>query len=311
MHFSIIIPTYNEEKNIVRTLDAIKVNVPSKYDYEVIVVDHGSTDQTVNLSRANNAKVYIHPEGTIGGLRNYGVKQSCGDILVFLDADVLLTANWGKHIGDVENELSEGKRILTGSWYSVPEDSKWIEKYWFSPLQHGGNTHINSGHLIITRKLFDELGGFDEKLETGEDYDISMRAKAAGLHIIDDINLKVIHKGYPKSLVTFVKREYWHGKGDAESFKRFISSKVSVIGLLFVVLHVSLFVAIYTSHYCLAAALAVSIIIIALGVSYIKYRKATLSTILMNSLLYYCYFWARGASVLSLPGMRKMRKRTR
>ena len=309
MIFSFIIPTYNEERNIVSTLDALKKHVPG--EYEVIVVDHGSTDRTADLAGKNSVNVYLHPEGTIGGLRNYGVNKSSGDILVFLDADVLLTAEWEKHIGDVASLLCDGKRILTGSWYSVPEDSKWIEKYWFEPLQHGDNTHINSGHLIISRELFDEIGGFDGRLETGEDYDISMRAKAAGLQIIDDINLKVIHEGYPKSLIEFIKREYWHGKGDADSVRTFIASKVAVLGVVFVVLHIALVLAALTSEIILVPVLAAFILIIIFGSSFLKYKKEPLPTIFVNTVLYYFYFWARGASVLSLAGMRKIHKRTR
>ena len=92
MRITIIIPTYNEERNIVRTLDALKEHVPYECEYEVIIVDHGSTDLTSDLAEKNGAKVCLHPEGTICGLRNYGVNKSSGDILVFLDADFLLTA---------------------------------------------------------------------------------------------------------------------------------------------------------------------------------------------------------------------------
>jgi glycosyltransferase involved in cell wall biosynthesis len=309
MRFSFVIPAYNEEKNIVNTLDALKKYAPG--DFEILVVDHGSSDRTVELAEKNGVSVYIHPEGTIGGLRNYGVRKSSGEILVFLDADVLLTGEWAEHIGGVANQLSNGARILTGSWYSVPDNPNWIESCWFEPLQHGKNTHINSGHLVISRKLFDEISGFDERLETGEDYDISMRAKAAGLQIVDNTQLRVIHEGYPKSLVEFIKREYWHGKGDAHTIKTVLSSKIAVIGVVFVMLHVMLFIAPFVAGMNLVYALVATILIIVFGMSLIKYGYRSLSMIFTNAFLYYCYFWARGISVLSLAGARNIQKRTR
>ena len=185
MDLSFIIPAYNEAENIENVITSIKLYVPDVYQYEVLVVDHGSKDNTVKLAEANGAKILSHPEGTIAGLRNLGVKNSTGCILVFLDADILLTQDWKVNIGKVITSLLAGERIITGSWYSVPDNPNWIEKFWFKPLERGDNSHINSGHLIISRQLFDEVGGFDEQLETGEDYDISVRAKAANIRLID------------------------------------------------------------------------------------------------------------------------------
>ena len=311
MDLSFIIPAYNEDENIENTLDSIRKYVPGVYQYEVVVVDHDSTDNTVKLAVDRGAKVLVQPGGTIAGLRNFGVASSQGDILIFLDADILLTHDWGSNIGKVISSLTAGERLLTGSWISIPDNSNWIEKFWFKPLERGDNSHINSGHLIISRKLFDEIGGFDDKLETGEDYDISIRAKNANIKIVDDVRLKAVHEGYPKSLVEFAKREFWHGKGDATSFRALFQSKVALVALLFVALHVALIISDifgnWVSVYCLSA----GIIGIVAGMACLKYRTEALGTIIVNSFIYYVYFWARGLSALSLPGIRNLRKRIR
>ena len=131
MDLSFIIPAYNENENIEITLDSIRKHVPDVYQYEVVVVDHGSTDNTVKLAADCGAKVLVNPGGTIAGLRNFGVVNSLGDILVFLDADILLTHGWGSNIGKVISSLTAGERLLTGSWISIPDNPNWIEKYWF------------------------------------------------------------------------------------------------------------------------------------------------------------------------------------
>ena len=311
MDLSFIIPAFEEAENIGNVIGSINKHVPAVYQYEIIVVDHGSMDNTVKIAEAEGAKVLVYPEGTIAGLRNFGVANSKGKVLIFLDADILLTYDWQANIDQVVVLLSDGVRLLTGSWCSIPDNPNWIEKFWFKPLERGDNSHINSGHLIISRKLFDEIGGFDEKLETGEDYDISTRAKAANIRLVDNDSLKVVHEGYPKSLSEFAKREYWHGKGDVTSLTALFQSKVAVVALWFVILHLSLIFFSFTRSEIEVYTLIVGIACIVIGMSCLKYRTEPMKTILVNSFVYYVYFWARGLSTLSLLGIRNMQKRTR
>lgn len=309
---SFIIPAYNEEKNIVNTLKMIKQHVPPHQIYELILVDHGSIDGTCKLAKQYGAKVYEHPEGTIAALRNYGVSKAIGDILVFIDADISLTFEWENHIEEVISVLRSGEKILTGSWYCVPEKPNWIEKYWFEPLQKINNTHINSGHMIISRALFHSLGGFTDKLETGEDYDISMRAKAQGIQVVDNHALKVIHEGYPNSLWEYIQREYWHGKGDASTIGAIIQSKVALIALIFVLLHLALISAfILFSNVSLIFILLLIVVLIIFGASFKKYKQETIGVISINMFLYYCYFWARATSLITAIFRRRMKKRQR
>lgn len=309
---SFIIPAFNEEKNISRTIGNIHKYVPNDCAYEVIVVDHGSTDQTVRRAQECRADVYVRNNGTIAGLRNFGADKASGSVYVFVDSDVSLTDKWKQNIVPVLHRLTKGERLMTGSWYSVPDKPNWIEKYWFAPLEKLHNTHINSGHLIISKQHFAELSGFDENLETGEDYDISMRAKASGLRVVDDHSLKVIHEGYPKSLWEFMRREYWHGKGDSASLGAVLKSKVALASLLFSGLHALFFLSLFsvfnpaTGWFSLLGIAAVC-----LGASYIKFRHENFSIILMGSLIYYFYFVSRSASLIMAPFRNKVKKRQR
>ena len=309
---SFIIPAYNEEHNIARTLQMIKRHMPASLDYEIILVDHGSTDQTVQIAKQNAALVYLHAKGTVAGLRNYGVCKSKGDVLIFIDADVILTNEWQSKIGRVVSLLREGSRVLTGSWVSVPEQGNWIERYWYAPLQKGQNTHINSGHMIISRNLFEELGGFSAALETGEDYDISMRARENEIDIIDNHELKVIHEGYPRSLLEFIKREYWHGKGDANTIRSIVISKVALIALIFLVMH-GAFIAtsVLYPDPRLTFIFILFIVFIAFTASFVKYGKETAVVICINAIIYYFYFWARAATLVTAIFQRRVKKRQR
>ena len=309
---SFIIPAYNEGKYISKTIMAIKKHVPEQYVYEVIVVDHGSTDETVSLAKELGANVFVHQGGSVASLRNYGAKKAAGDVFVFIDADILLTSQWKQNIEHVLSALKGGARMLSGSWCCVPENPNWIEKYWFEPLQKINNTHINSGHMILSRKQFDELMGFDESLETGEDYDISMRSKSLGIEVTENHSLKVIHEGYPKGLWEFMLREYWHGKGDASSIKSVFKSKVAMISLVFFMLHVGLLFAIFMRFSLLSIVLCVlGVLLICLCSSYAKYKGESATLIVVNALLYYVYFLSRGVSIITGFFRRGIKKRQR
>lgn len=83
--FSIIVPAYNMEKYIKRTLDSIKKQ--SFKDYEVIVIDDGSEDKTVEVAKKANVKVIEHKHAGLSVVRNAAIKEAKGDYIVMLDSD--------------------------------------------------------------------------------------------------------------------------------------------------------------------------------------------------------------------------------
>src|SRR5262252_5573163 len=91
MTFSIIVPTFNEERIIANTLEAIRHHL-SHIDYELIVTDDGSTDRTCDIAEryADTVVRLTGTKGTIGANRNRGARVARGDYLVFVDADVLI-----------------------------------------------------------------------------------------------------------------------------------------------------------------------------------------------------------------------------
>jgi glycosyltransferase involved in cell wall biosynthesis len=294
---SFVIPAFNEEGLIARTIGSIHLLVPP-LTYEVIVVDNGSTDGTAAVAADLGANVIQKTDGSIGGLRNFGVGLARGEILVFLDADVVLTKEWAGRIPDALASVRSEPRMMTGAWCSVPANASWLERWWFAPRI--GKSHLGTGHMIMTRQFFMELGGFDESLATGEDYDLSRRALALGGRIAIDERLKAEHLGFPRTIGAFVRREAWHGVGGVSSLSVFLRSKVSLATAAFVGSHGVLLAGIVTGTAAASAAGALGIVAVCLGSSYIKYRHQTADVILNNTTIYWLYYFGRALAMV--PG---------
>src|SRR3989344_9240167 len=112
---SVIIPVYNEEQSIGECLKSLKIQ--TYRPIEIIVVDDGSGDQTVNVisnykSQITNLKLFKQKHLGPGPARNFGASHASGEILVFVDADMTFDKNFMK---DLVKPIVEGKTIGTFS----------------------------------------------------------------------------------------------------------------------------------------------------------------------------------------------------
>ena len=296
--FSFIIPTFNEEEHIDAVINSIKQCVQNNYTYEIIVVDNGSSDKTPDIVKGQKVILLTNKSRTIAESRNLGARFAKGEIYIFLDGDVIITRKWVENIPSIINTLEKNPYIVTGSRCGISKSGSWIENNWFKPLLSEKANYINSGHLITTKLLFNKLSGFNSYLKTGEDYDFSMRAKKIGSTIINNPLLEVIHEGYPKTLINFVKREFWHGKGSYHDFATFLRSKTAIISIGVLILNFLLLSSLLLAQYWLTTICALSILFICLISSFIKYKQP-LKIVLINSYIYYFYFCARGFSFIS------------
>jgi GT2 family glycosyltransferase len=210
--------------------------VGGRFGYEVLVMDHGSTDATAAVAAAGGASVETSRSGTIGALRNRGARKAQADLFVFLDADVSLAEDWAGEFGALRDALLAQPLVITGN-RCIPDlaSGGWVARAWFrEATEDHAPTHLGSGHMVTTRTLFDRVGGFDETIATGEDYDLCQRARAAGAVVVARTALRAYHHGLPRSLREFVRREMWHSESDWQSFAAIARSKVALATLLFV-----------------------------------------------------------------------------
>ncbi len=133
MTISVIIPAYNEEKYLSRTLDTVRAG--ERKPDEIIVVDGGSTDSTPQVAKANGAKVVTIPHRGIGFARQMGLEAARGDIIAFTDADTLVPKNW---LTKIEETLSRPGVVGVFGNFMVP-DGRIPYRLYVNTIQQVGN----------------------------------------------------------------------------------------------------------------------------------------------------------------------------
>lgn len=175
---SIIIPTLNEENYLPFLLESIKKQ--KIQDYEIIVADNNSKDRTVEIARVFGCKVV--PGGLPAKGRNEGAKVAQGDLLLFLDADVVLPD------GSLEKLLKEfqERKLSVASCLVGPREKSFILKIIYHLIYNLTVSAIEKfrpcalSFILIKRTLHEKIGGFDEKIKFGEDVDYVRRASKFG-----------------------------------------------------------------------------------------------------------------------------------
>lgn len=212
---SVIIPALNEERMIGRCLEHLAAqDVPLEL-VEVFVVDNGSRDRTKeiarNFSSRLNLQVLEMKNARIGALRNMGARFARGEYLAFLDADCLAPVSWLRQALSIFPTQPTG---LIGAPYSIPEDSSWVARAWHGHQKSklGDVSYIPGGDLLVRKSDFQQVGGFDESLQTNEDYEFCSRAIRAGLTVRTFAAISVCHLGTPQTLLEFYRKQRWHGK---------------------------------------------------------------------------------------------------
>lgn len=179
MYLSVIIPTFNESKNIERLVRHLQQGV-AQVRYEIIVVDGGSTDNTVEKARQAGATVSESPEKGRGFQMNYGVAQSKGDVLYFVHADVLPPHTF---LDDIQKAIQEGYPVGCFA-YRFDSDNKLLKFNEYCTRKNWVAVGGGDQSLYITREKFEAYKGF-KPLPIMEDFDFVWRIKEQeGFHII-------------------------------------------------------------------------------------------------------------------------------
>lgn len=238
---SFIVPVYNEAKVIERCLESIFSHMKKTgFQYEVIVVDNLSTDETLEVLQKNNIEPLIcDKKNNPAATRNLGAKNAKYNLLCFIDGDCLLSDGFAARIVE---KFSDKKLGAYGGAVLSPAEGNWIETSWAprqSTYYYVDNAVLAGANIATTRSVFNTLGGFDENLTTAEDDDYSRRVKQQGLRVIKDSLHSVVHLGYPKRLIDVVIKQRWHGSSQLKAHGLF-GDKLIALTLIWILAWIAL-----------------------------------------------------------------------
>jgi len=191
---TIVIPTYNEGKYIARTLYAI-ASQSGTHKIKIIIADAKSTDNTRTLAEVNGFELGLNLKVIDGGLpavgRNAGAKLATTHYILFLDADVTFTHRYA--IKEALDEMISGKYEMLGTTpvYKGEFDIR-------ASIMFGLNKYVTwllsktepfaiGGFTMVSRRIFNSLGGYDEKAKQSEDWLLSKKIKPNKFKLIPEL----------------------------------------------------------------------------------------------------------------------------
>jgi glycosyltransferase involved in cell wall biosynthesis len=202
---SIVVPTYNSERTLGRCLDSVRNQTYE--NIELIVVDNGSTDRTVEIAHQLGAKVHILAGTERCKQTNYGAKMAQGKYIYQIGSDFVLDSTIVEEA--TRKCEDEGYDAVSMFCASDPTISFWakvrkLEKDCYK------DELMYAGARFFRKEVFEAIGGFREDLVAAEDYDLYNRLKKTGYRI-GTIKSQELHIGEPKKLRDIVRKQYYYG----------------------------------------------------------------------------------------------------
>jgi len=220
---TILIPAYNEEKSIAKTIESIKSVDYPKNKLEIIVIDDGSKDSTHQIAKkyasteSPKIRVITKPNGGKGSALNVGIEEAVGEIIITMDADTFVQKDAVKrlmshfHSEDIVSvtpamAVYEPKTI----WQRIQQIEYFLGVFLRKKFATINAIHVTPGAFSAYRKsFFEKHGGFDEKNIT-EDVEIALRIQSKELIIENEPEAVVYTIAPSKFSELMIQRKRWY-----------------------------------------------------------------------------------------------------
>jgi rSAM/selenodomain-associated transferase 2 len=202
---SIIIPTLNEEEHVASLLEHLLKNSLEENIKEIIIVDGGSTDKTIEIVKSfDKTKLINTPKGRAKQM-NFGAKYASGTILYFLHADSFPPKNFDKLI---INEVKKGNqagcfkmKFNSNHWWL--KLAGWLTQFSWKTARGGDQSQF------ITKSLFNNIGGFDEAFTIYEDNDLIAKLYKRKQFVVIQEWLTTSCRHYNNNGIWRLQYHYW------------------------------------------------------------------------------------------------------
>lgn len=184
-YFSIVIPVYNKENFVVKTIESVLDQTFT--DYEIIIINDGSTDHSetkISTFKDNRIKYYSKKNEGVALARNFGIEKATADYICFLDADDYWYPAFLEMMHRFTSELPEQKVFAAAieietknktipAYYSITPTSDFEIVNFFNTSQK--ECVLWTSSVCIHKSVFEKVGDFDTKIKHGEDTELWIR----------------------------------------------------------------------------------------------------------------------------------------
>ena len=222
MKYAVVIPCFNEERNLERCLRSIGAALDGR-DVQLRVADNGSKDNCRQIALAANAEFVCSKERiSIAELRNFGASGLDAEIIVFLDADMEVPSDW---FDQMDKAFDVDGVDALGYVETIPEDAPWYARAWSlrtaARRDKARPTDFLQGrNIAVRRHVFERVGGFNGQLRTSEDKDFVLRLKRSGAKVYTYPQINLLHWGYEKSVYELLRKEFWRQGSHVSMLRR-------------------------------------------------------------------------------------------
>ena len=232
IQYSIIVPTYNRHKNLLQLLESLVAQTFAPSEYEIIIIDDGSTDATKatvtefqsKYSR-NTIRYFFQNNSGPAIARNKGIKESKGSTIFFTDDDCIVPHNWMETLlegfkrhhevvgvgGWTNSPGEELKKSATARYYERSELQGGYEVISNNPMRCFSVSVLNTANIAYKKEILEKVGGFNPQFywPGSEDTDLAFRIMLSNQYLLY-IPFNVIHSK-AMSLFSFLKVHFKRG----------------------------------------------------------------------------------------------------
>ncbi|MGO4891716.1 glycosyltransferase [Flavobacterium sp. W21_SRS_FM6] len=226
MKVSVIVPVYNDEYRIIKCIEALKKQTLDAADYEIIIINNASNDNTQNI--LNSIEGIIKLDCPVPGsyaARNMGINSAKGEYLAFTDSDCIPDPDWLRQmlsstLNALPNTIVAGQvDFFIDAEKNTEQEALLFERHFsMDQSKNVENGQCITANLLCEKELFDRVGPFNQQLKSGGDVDFTKRVSQSIGQIILNPNAVVRHPSRNTAELILKRRRVIGGSWD-KSFK--------------------------------------------------------------------------------------------
>ena len=221
---SVIVPAFNAEDTLPECIDALLHQTVARDEYEVIVVDDGSTDGTAQVAQRSGVIRILQPHRGPGAARNAGIQWARGDLLLFTDADCVPAPNWieamalpfvNPEVAGCKGIYRTHQRNLIARFVQVEYEEKYRAMEGTTSIDF-----VDTYSAAYRKRVLMHEGCFSEEILAAEDAELSFRLAQRGYRLVFNPQGFVYHR-HSQSIGHYVRRKFRYGTWRVHVYHRY------------------------------------------------------------------------------------------